>query len=73
MEKIEVCVRTRPLNDREITMGEQMIWKISSNEIVLKSEQLKKLELAHPNQRLPTFGVNSSFVFNNCFTTDASS
>ena len=42
MENIEVSIRARPLNGREVKEGDQMMWRISNNEIVVKSEELRK-------------------------------
>ena len=69
MEKtnVEVSIRMRPMNDREIKEGEQLMWRMSSNEIVVKSEELAEMKQKYPNVRLPTYGTAQSFQFNNCF------
>ena len=73
METIDVSIRMRPLNNRENKEGEQVMWKITSNEIVVKSEELENMQMKYPNVRLPTYGASQSFLFSNCFGPDISS
>lgn len=75
MEKqnVEVSIRMRPMNDREVKEGEQLMWRFTSNEIVVKSEELETLKQKYPNVRLPTYGTAQSFNFNNCFGPSTSS
>lgn len=73
MENIDVNIRVRPLNDREIREGEQPMWRIANNEIIVKNDELKKLQSNSSDVRMPTFGTSQSFLFNNCFGPDSTS
>ena len=73
MENIDVNIRIRPLSDKETKDGEQMMWRIANNEIIVKNDEYKKCQTNSSDVRMPTYGTSQSFLFNNCFGPDSSS
>jgi Kinesin motor domain len=60
MENIQVAVRVRPLNEKEISDGEIMPWRIRQNTIeITKYESENQLGLKKPSKQ--------SYCFDHCF------
>ena len=59
MENIKVALRTRPLNDKELLQGEEIIWSLNSSLISLNSNYQK--EKTKKNSK-------TSFKFDYCFS-----
>lgn len=65
MDKINVCLRVRPLNHKEISEGEQKAWEIHDSRIQLNKTCLK--ELMQQKKVLQ----NLSYEFNHCYDHSA--
>lgn len=65
MENIQVALRLRPLNDRELNKGEENIWQIDYDSTI-SLDPLRSREIM--TQKKILLNTKTNFTFDHCFT-----